>query len=26
MSIGNLGFEEFAAWAQDDPEKVFRPF
>ncbi|WP_432106213.1 DUF6924 domain-containing protein [Streptomyces sp. bgisy091] len=26
MSIGNLGFEEFAAWAQDDPEGVFRPF
>ncbi|WP_393062699.1 DUF6924 domain-containing protein [Streptomyces sp. LN549] len=26
LSIGNLGFEEFAAWAQDDPEGVFRPF
>ncbi|MFD6279033.1 DUF6924 domain-containing protein [Streptomyces sp. NPDC060209] len=25
LSIGNLGFEEFAAWAQDDPEGVFRP-
>jgi hypothetical protein len=26
LSIGNLGFEEFAAWAQDDPEGVFRTF
>ncbi|MFC8538915.1 DUF6924 domain-containing protein [Streptomyces sp. NPDC057249] len=26
LSIANLGFEEFAAWAQDDPEGVFRPF
>ncbi|MCX5115358.1 hypothetical protein OOK13_44435 [Streptomyces sp. NBC_00378] len=26
LSIGNLGFEEFAAWAQDDPEGIFRPF
>ncbi|MFF0050743.1 DUF6924 domain-containing protein [Streptomyces sp. NPDC005498] len=25
LSIGNLGFEEFAAWAQDDPEGIFRP-
>lgn len=24
LSIGNLGFEEFAAWAHDDPEGIFR--
>lgn len=24
LSIANLGFEEFAAWAHDDPEGVFR--
>ncbi|WP_236244300.1 hypothetical protein [Streptomyces sp. CC210A] len=26
LSIGNLGFEEYAAWAHDDPEGLFRPF
>ncbi|MFD9003757.1 DUF6924 domain-containing protein [Streptomyces sp. NPDC059582] len=26
LSIGNLGFEEFAAWAHDDPEGIFRSF
>ncbi|WP_405709738.1 MULTISPECIES: DUF6924 domain-containing protein [unclassified Streptomyces] len=26
LSIGNLGFEEFAAWAHDDPEGIFRTF
>ncbi|MEU0628936.1 hypothetical protein [Streptomyces sp. NPDC005989] len=25
LSIGNLGFEEFAAWAHDDPEGIYRP-
>ncbi|MHC5903851.1 DUF6924 domain-containing protein [Streptomyces sp. S6] len=24
LSIGNLGFEEFAGWAYDDPEGIFR--
>ncbi|MDX3386548.1 hypothetical protein PV682_34635 [Streptomyces niveiscabiei] len=24
LSIGNLGFEEYAAWAHDDPEGIFR--
>ncbi|MFI8003301.1 DUF6924 domain-containing protein [Streptomyces sp. NPDC086010] len=24
LSIGNLGFEEFAAWAHDEPEGTFR--
>ncbi|GAA2439529.1 hypothetical protein GCM10010405_23590 [Streptomyces macrosporus] len=24
LSIGNLGFEEFAAWAHDDPEGIYR--
>ncbi|GAB7110347.1 hypothetical protein JCM4814A_86620 [Streptomyces phaeofaciens JCM 4814] len=24
LSIGNLGFEEYAAWADDDPEGVYR--
>ncbi|MET9589946.1 hypothetical protein ABZY45_03140 [Streptomyces sp. NPDC006516] len=26
LSIGNLGFEEYAAWAHDDPEGIFRSF
>ncbi|MFJ6661623.1 DUF6924 domain-containing protein [Streptomyces sp. NPDC091377] len=26
LSIGNLGFEEYAAWAHDDPEDVYRSF
>lgn len=26
LSIGNLGFEEYAAWAHDDPDGVLRPF
>ena len=26
LSIGNLGFEEYAAWAHDDPEGTYRPF
>ncbi|MFE6338203.1 DUF6924 domain-containing protein [Streptomyces sp. NPDC057798] len=26
LSIGNLGFEEFAAWAHDDSEGIFRSF
>ncbi|WP_460061416.1 DUF6924 domain-containing protein [Streptomyces sp. YKOK-I1] len=26
LSIGNLGFEEFAAWAHDDLEGIFRSF
>lgn len=26
LSIGNLGFEEYGAWAQDDPEGVYRSF
>ncbi|MGV9451551.1 DUF6924 domain-containing protein [Streptomyces sp. NPDC003635] len=26
LSIGNLGFEEYAGWAHDDPEGVFRSF
>ncbi|MFE3942425.1 DUF6924 domain-containing protein [Streptomyces sp. NPDC059118] len=26
LSIGNLGFEEFTAWAHDDPEGIYRPF
>ncbi|CAL9332681.1 DUF6924 domain-containing protein [Streptomyces sp. enrichment culture] len=26
LSIGNLGFEEYAAWAHDDPEGIYRPF
>lgn len=26
LSIGNLGFEEFAAWAHDDPEGILRSF
>ncbi|MFD5898545.1 DUF6924 domain-containing protein [Streptomyces sp. NPDC060366] len=26
LSIGNLGFEEFAAWAHDDPERIYQPF
>ncbi|MEU1520087.1 hypothetical protein ABZ490_49615 [Streptomyces sp. NPDC005811] len=26
LSIGNLGFEEFAAWAHDDAEGIFRSF
>ncbi|MCX5107249.1 hypothetical protein OOK13_01615 [Streptomyces sp. NBC_00378] len=25
LSIGNLGFEEFAASAHDDPEGIYRP-
>ncbi|MGW1539205.1 DUF6924 domain-containing protein [Streptomyces sp. NPDC002309] len=25
LSIGNLGFEEYAAWAHDDPEGILRP-
>jgi hypothetical protein len=25
LGLGNLGFEEYAAWAQDDPEGVYRP-
>ncbi|MFB7294208.1 DUF6924 domain-containing protein [Actinacidiphila glaucinigra] len=25
LSIANLGFEEFAGWAHDDPEGTFRP-
>ncbi|MFF4485433.1 DUF6924 domain-containing protein [Streptomyces sp. NPDC001544] len=24
LSIGNLGFEEYAAWANDDPEGIYR--
>ncbi|WP_369223005.1 hypothetical protein AB5J52_17910 [Streptomyces sp. R39] len=24
LSIGNLGFEEYAAWAQDDAEGIYR--
>ncbi|MFF3949266.1 DUF6924 domain-containing protein [Streptomyces sp. NPDC001902] len=24
LSIANLGFEEYAAWAHDDPEGIFR--
>lgn len=24
LSIGNLGFEEYAAWAHDDPEGIYR--
>ncbi|MFF7470485.1 DUF6924 domain-containing protein [Streptomyces sp. NPDC008092] len=26
LSIGNLGFEEYAAWAHDDGEGVYRSF
>ncbi len=26
LSIGNLGFEEYAAWAHDDPEGTYRSF
>ncbi|GGT73744.1 DUF6924 domain-containing protein [Streptomyces sp. NPDC057575] len=26
LSIGNVGFEEFAASAHDDPEGIYRPF
>ncbi|MFE6974330.1 DUF6924 domain-containing protein [Streptomyces sp. NPDC057682] len=26
LSIGNLGFEEYAAWAHDDPEGIYRSF
>ncbi len=26
LSIDNLGFEEYAAWAHDDPEGIFRSF
>ncbi|MGC5008394.1 DUF6924 domain-containing protein [Streptomyces sp. NBC_00353] len=26
LSIGNLGFEEYAAWAHDDPERIYRSF
>ncbi|MDQ0604951.1 hypothetical protein QF037_009296 [Streptomyces canus] len=26
LSIGNLGFEEYAAWAHDDPEGMYRSF
>ncbi|MGW1848578.1 DUF6924 domain-containing protein [Streptomyces sp. NPDC001966] len=25
LSIGNLGFEEFAAWSHDDPGGIYRP-
>lgn len=25
LSIGNLGFEEYAGWAHDDPEGILRP-
>lgn len=24
LSIGNLGFEEYAAWAHDDPDGIYR--
>ena len=24
LSIGNVGFEEYAAWADDDPEGIYR--
>ncbi|MET9048296.1 hypothetical protein ABZX34_36565 [Streptomyces sp. NPDC004362] len=26
LSIGNMGFEEYAAWAHDDPEGIYRSF
>ncbi|MGW4198438.1 DUF6924 domain-containing protein [Streptomyces sp. NPDC005004] len=26
LSIGNLGFEEYAAWAHDDPDGTYRSF
>ncbi|MFD5520695.1 DUF6924 domain-containing protein [Streptomyces sp. NPDC127066] len=26
LSIGNLGFQEYAAWAHDDPEGIYRSF
>ncbi|WP_241965328.1 DUF6924 domain-containing protein [Streptomyces sp. MH60] len=26
QSIGNLGFEEYAAWAHGDPEGIYRSF
>ncbi|GGT04830.1 DUF6924 domain-containing protein [Streptomyces chromofuscus] len=26
LSIGNLGFEEYAGWAHDDPEGIYRSF
>ncbi|MGY6021653.1 DUF6924 domain-containing protein [Streptomyces spinosirectus] len=26
LSIGNVGFEEYAAWAQDDPDRMYRSF
>ncbi|MFE7398363.1 hypothetical protein [Streptomyces sp. NPDC057557] len=26
MSIGNLGFEEYAAWAHGDPKGTYRSF
>ncbi|WP_405629678.1 hypothetical protein OG933_29365 [Streptomyces sp. NBC_00016] len=26
LSIGNLGFEEYGAWAHDDPEGIYRSF
>lgn len=26
LDIGNLGFEEYAAWAHDDPERIYRSF
>ncbi|MEV8593600.1 hypothetical protein [Streptomyces sp. NPDC052012] len=26
LSIGNLGFEEYAAWAHDDPQGIYRAF
>ncbi|MFE1291209.1 DUF6924 domain-containing protein [Streptomyces sp. NPDC058751] len=25
LSIGNLGFEEYAGWAHDDPAGIYRP-
>ncbi|MFJ3662187.1 hypothetical protein ACIPPM_17195 [Streptomyces sp. NPDC090119] len=25
MSLGNLGFEEYAAWAGESPDGVYRP-
>ncbi|MGW0966664.1 DUF6924 domain-containing protein [Streptomyces sp. NPDC002516] len=26
LNIGNLGFEEYAGWAHDDPERIYRSF
>lgn len=26
LDIGNLGFEEYAGWAHDDPERIYRSF